>query len=105
MYEEAKAVDIARIHGDIVHPMFGTTHLVYRSITCSHNLVTSRVYATLYKHVTRRNLVHWLSKYSESPVNLSAINIDWDSLEVVRKELPLGMKIVIMKWLSGDTVT
>ena len=103
--EEAKDIAIARIYGNIAQHICNATQLSYVSITCGNNLVTSRINATLYKYITHRKLVHWLSKYSEAPVNLNDINVDWNSFEVARKEAPLGMIFLITKWLRGDTDT
>ena len=105
MDSDAKDIACSIISKASPHPNFEPSDLGFGSIICGSKLITSNIQASIYKQVTHQNMLKWINNNGEIKGNLDLENINWHCFSSARKEVSLGQKLFLTKWISGDTAT
>ena len=105
MDEEAKDLAGRYIQDPSNFPDCHDTDIGFGSVKHENYLITSKLQASLYKRVTHKSMLQWLSSHGEIQSDLCNANIAWTCFSKARQESSLSIKLFITKWLSGDTAT
>ena len=93
----AKEIALNHISDSTNHLPPPPTTLGLGSIYCNNTIVTSKIQQSLYKSVTTKSFISWLSSKNTFPVDLLRHSIHWPSFHKARKDAPLSRKIFLTK--------
>ena len=92
---------IARNQRIVFHPSslgLGTTK-------CKGQLISSKTQSTMYTMIMNAKLIEKHAKRMNLPATVLKSLVNWEVLSKSRKETTLNLKILLSKWVSGETAT